>query len=53
MKAEHSRKFRKFRVFRLSAAEMAFSEFLSQGPTHKKQNKSLVHQKYADFVGFS
>jgi hypothetical protein len=30
-----------------------FQSFLSQGPKHKKQNKSLVHQKYADFVGFS
>jgi hypothetical protein len=25
----------------------------SQGPTRKRQNKSLVHQKYADFVRFS
>jgi hypothetical protein len=37
MKAEHLRKFQKFGVSRWS--EMAFSEFLSQGPTRKRQNK--------------
>jgi hypothetical protein len=51
MKAEHLRKFRKFGVSRCS--EMAFQSFLSQDPTGKRQNKSLVHKKHADFVGFS
>jgi hypothetical protein len=31
----------------------SFLYLFSQGPTHKRQNKSLVHQKYADLVGFS
>jgi hypothetical protein len=39
-------KFWKFGVTR-------FLYLFLQGPTHKRQNKSLVHQKYADFVGFS
>jgi hypothetical protein len=55
MKAEHLRKFRKFGVSRWS--EMAFSEFslplFARPNTYKRQNKSLVHQKYADFVEFS
>jgi hypothetical protein len=37
----------------LDGLKWHFQSFLSQGPTRKRQNKSLVHQKYADFVGFS
>jgi hypothetical protein len=51
MKAEHLRKFRKFES--PDGLKWHFQSFLSQGPTRKRQNKSLVHQKYADFVGFS
>jgi hypothetical protein len=31
----------------------SFLYLFSQGPTYKRQNKSIVHQKCADFVGFS
>jgi hypothetical protein len=37
----------------LDGLKWQFQSFLSQDPTHKRQNISLVHQKYADFVGFS
>jgi hypothetical protein len=52
MKAEHLRKFRKF-VVSIHGLKWHFQSFLSQGPTGKRQNKLLVHQKHADFVGFS
>ena len=52
MKADHLRKFRKSGVS-IDGLKWHFQSFLSQGRTRKRQNKSLVHQKYADFVGFS
>jgi hypothetical protein len=48
MRAEHLRKFRKFG----DGLKWHFQCFLSQGPTSKRQNKSLFHQKYADFEDF-
>jgi hypothetical protein len=49
MRAEHLRKFRKFG----DGLKWHFQSFLSQGPTNTRQHISLVHQKYADFVGFA
>jgi hypothetical protein len=52
MKADHLRKFRKSGVS-IDGLKWHFQSFLLQGSTRKRQNKSLVHQKYADFAGFS
>ena len=38
---------------RLKCHFQSFLYLFLQGPTHKRQNKSLVHQNCADFVGFS
>ena len=53
MKAEHFRKKKFENLECLDGLKWHFQSFLSQGPTRKRQNKSLVHQKHADFVGFS